>query len=189
MSPVLGMRTFASPFELESRDGIIQLGRGGEVFPFCGPAVARCNPRDIDRYRSRVRITKLGPTWEEGVSDVLDEPHTSPDPRCTCGIFAYHDRGLTRGGRARNYRALYLVKGWGRVGWGVSAQWRAQYVEPIALSFAHAFEELGASTQRVATRIQENYDIPIIKHSQIQLFTELMGLSFEKPEVEAGEND
>lgn len=172
--PVLGWRTWRYPFESNAHDGGIKLGRGGEVFPLEGPAVAHCHPSDMDiKWPTSVHGR---PDHRYVVGRILDEPHSSPDPRCSCGIFAYN---CTRT-EFMHYWALYLVMGWGRLGYGATSQWRAQYVQPIALSF-YAPTKLTGGRKGLAEELAENYDIPIITHQQVPLFAELKGLSFEKP--------
>lgn len=176
---LLGWRMWGYPFEWKARDGVIKLGRGGEAFPFDGPAEARCNPArdEIEQlYNKRLRQERYGGgvRWNPDKISALGTAHTSPDPRCSCGIYAYHDM------RYKGFWGGYLVKGWGRYAYGSQSQWRAQYVEPIAISFKGQPEF--DRNQGIANKLSENYNIPILFHHQIPLFAELSGLSFDKPE-------
>src|SRR5215212_4990357 len=121
MKPVLGWRSFGYPFEVKAGGGILRLGRGGEEFPFEGPAIAQCNPMPLDIQKSREGTARYNQKIYEG-------PHTSPDPRCCCGIFAHFASLQEVGGPTGHwgvYRhwGVYVVKGYGILAYGNKKQW------------------------------------------------------------------
>ncbi|HEX8105005.1 MAG TPA: hypothetical protein VF533_20455 [Solirubrobacteraceae bacterium] len=93
----------------------------------------------------------------------LDEPHVSPDPRCQCGIYAYHRPGL---------RAYYGEWAWAE---GIIAAWGRVEVHHDGFRAEHARIEALARPDRAddpavrATieRIAHELDVPLLARDQL----------------------
>jgi len=100
----------------------------------------------------------------------LAEPHASPDPRCQCGIYAYHRPGL---------RAYYgewawaegVITAWGRI--EVHADgFRAEHARIEALARP---ERDGPAVRETIERIATDLGVPLLVRSELAEAAEAHG--------------
>jgi hypothetical protein len=112
-----------------------------------GVVHARCYPAN--------RSLLFGQGW-------LDEPHEAPDPRCKCGIYAWHR--LPQARRVPDPdRALGVVTLWGRIEVHADGM-RAQHAAIKALGFA---PELGSAHRRTMRRIASALGVELVEQRDL----------------------
>jgi len=108
---------------------------------------ARCYPAN--------RSLLFGEGW-------LDEPHEAPDPRCKCGIYAWHR--LPSAGRVPDPdRAFGVVALWGRIEVHADGM-RAEHAAIKALGFA---SELGSAHRRTIQRIALGLGVELVEQREL----------------------
>ena len=107
-------------------------------------------------HRSELTGFVFGQDW-------LEEPHRSPDPRCKCGIYAYHEP------RTRS-KMTYL-----RSVWGIVTLWgrievhrdgmRAEHARIVALAVA---AEWTARQRRALGPVAERLGAALVEHHELE---------------------
>jgi hypothetical protein len=100
----------------------------------------------------------------------LEEPHSSPDEACQCGIYAYHTPG-PRSWFGEAYWCEGVVSAWGRVVVH-SDGLRAQYARVEALAVPDGLGRLGAAqVRRAAGRL----GVPVVGHDELEAIARRLG--------------
>jgi hypothetical protein len=110
-----------------------------------------------------------------------DERQVSPEPGCSCGIYAYHEIApMTRALREEPYMFGGAVLCWGRIVIHPEGM-RAQHARPLAL----CRPESAGVKQRTAVLLQEvtrEYAIPLLELRDLVAYASEFGASY-KPEL------
>jgi hypothetical protein len=100
----------------------------------------------------------------------LEEPHTSPDEACQCGIYAYHTPG-PRSWFGEAYWCEGVVSAWGRVVVHPDG-FRAQHARVEALAVSDGLAPSGAAhVQRAAAAL----GVPVVAQDDLEDFAAQMG--------------
>jgi hypothetical protein len=100
----------------------------------------------------------------------LSEPHTSPDPRCQCGIYGY----FTPGPRSWFGEAWWcegIISAWGRVEVHADGL-RAEHARVEALALPEAGDRLGATAIRAAAA---ELGVPLLEPGGLRAFADALG--------------
>jgi hypothetical protein len=155
VEPLIGFRswTVTNRYDLAAR--ITQ-----ERWPNDRKAVAGCFPRRYMREKTNV---------------ILAEPHESPDVRCECGLYAFHDLYDAIDQYGEGERAVIGAA----VFWGhievFTAGFRAQYGRIVALTNHRRRKDLAFPSRLNATAHQ--YKIPVVPLSLLRSYAETFGKS------------
>jgi hypothetical protein len=100
----------------------------------------------------------------------LDEPHTSPDPRCQCGIYGYFTPG-PRSWYGEAYWCEGVITAWGRV--EVHADgFRAEHARVEALALPEDRLPHAAAAVRAAAA---HLGVALVEHAQLESVARALG--------------
>lgn len=110
-----------------------------------------------------------------------DEFRVSPEPGCSCGIYAYHDIGpMTRALREEPYMFGGAVLCWGRIVIHPEGI-RAQHARPLALCRPES-PGVQLRTAALLEQVTKEYAIPLLELKDLVTYASEFGTTY-KPEI------
>ena len=110
-----------------------------------------------------------------------EEARVSPEPGCSCGIYAYHDIGpMTRALREEPYMFGGAVLCWGRIVIHPEGI-RAQHARPLALCRPES-PSVQHRTAALLEQVTREYAIPLLELKDLMTYASEFGASY-RPEM------
>ena len=141
---------------------------GGHWTP--GVNRAQCRRSSYDRLIPMPAMWAT--TGVDGDPDVSDARHRAPEPKCRCGLYAWHEPDQLAGFVGQRGELVYgAIVAWGRIEVH-SDGLRAEYAEPVVLAYRDS--QSYAHVRRVQA-IGAELDLPVVELSELAQAAEGFG--------------